>query len=468
MAYVDVYVDDLVGLEQRRVGQELRVNRAILHALDKVFRPLEQDDLEWREEPASLSKFAKGEGYPATRKIILGWLIDSVAMTIQLTARRRQRLDDILADLPRTRTRVSVQKWQQVLGELRSMAVALPGSRGLFSALQFRFKADAKRIRLTRMVHDFLDDFRWIADDLAHRPTRIYEVIPSNPRVVGATDASGLGMGGVFFVPLEEGTSAEPLYESYLWRYQYADDIRTHLVSFTNPDGSITNSDLELTATIAQNDVIAHAIDIRETTIGNVHDNSPTVFWNRKGSATTDGPAAYLLRLQALHQRAHKYISLHDFIPGHLNRMADDTSRRWDLSDDQLLNYFDSFFPQARPWKLCTLRPEMSSSLISGLHKRRSDPASWKSELEPQMNIGAAGWPFVKKSPWILGSPKGTTLYRTYRCSPNDSVMDASHPAANPFDLLQLLTSYEVSGRATPGWGPRTSARTDLATPTSA
>ena len=93
-----------------------------------------------------LWKFAKGDGCPATRKIILGWLIDSVAMTIQLSARRRQRLDDILADLPRTRTRVSVQKWQQVLGELRSMAVALPGSRGLFSALQFRFKADAKRI----------------------------------------------------------------------------------------------------------------------------------------------------------------------------------------------------------------------------------------------------------------------------------------------------------------------------------
>ena len=86
-----------------------------------------------------------------------------------------------------------------------------------------------------------------------------------------------------------------PAYKSYMWHLQFPDEIRDVLVTFTKTHGSITNSDLKLTATVAHNDVIAHTIDVRKTTIGTAHDNSPTVFWNRKGSVTMDGPTAYLL-----------------------------------------------------------------------------------------------------------------------------------------------------------------------------
>lgn len=69
-------------------------------------------------------------------KTVLGWLIDTLAMTIQLTPTKHQRLLEILAEYPRSRHRVSLKDWQRVLGELRFMAVALPGARGLFSTLQ--------------------------------------------------------------------------------------------------------------------------------------------------------------------------------------------------------------------------------------------------------------------------------------------------------------------------------------------
>ena len=91
------------------------------------------------------------------------------------------------------------------------------------------------------------------------------------------------------------------------------------LITFNNPTGTITNSDLELTATTAHHDVIATQVGVAEMTPQMVHDTTATVYWNRKGSTSTAGPAAYLLRIQALHTRHYRYIPLHNFLPGHLN-----------------------------------------------------------------------------------------------------------------------------------------------------
>ena len=171
----------------------------------------------------------------STRKMVLGWDLDTRNLTIHLMARHHQRLLDILNDIPWTRKRISVNTWHKVLGELHSMSLALPGSRGLYSALQVRFKSDKKCIRLTTMVHDFLDDFRWIAATLHSCPTRIYEVVPTSPVIVCSTDASGLGMGGSYFIPKPWSTPQWPDYQPYLWHQPYKQWIQDALVTFTNP-----------------------------------------------------------------------------------------------------------------------------------------------------------------------------------------------------------------------------------------
>jgi hypothetical protein len=46
-------------------------------------------------------------------------------------------------------SRVAVNHWQKVLGELRSMVLGILGGRGLFSTLQHGFKqSDKFRIRI--------------------------------------------------------------------------------------------------------------------------------------------------------------------------------------------------------------------------------------------------------------------------------------------------------------------------------
>jgi hypothetical protein len=75
-------------------------------------------------------------------------------------------------------------------------------------------------------------------------------------------------------------------------------------------------------------------------------DNTPALAWQQKGSTTTMKAPMYLLRLQALHQRFHRYHPRFLHIPGKSNVMADDCSRLWHLSDVELLAHFNHEYPQ--------------------------------------------------------------------------------------------------------------------------
>ena len=303
LRYTDVYVDDYINMVQGNRRTRRHAQRTLFHCLDEVFRGLDLSDSPHRQEPASVKKLRRGDGAWTTRKLVLGWLIDTVRMTIELPPHRVDRLHAILASIPPTRNRVGWKEWHKVLGKLRSMALAIPGGRGLFSTLQEAFQhptTTGGRLKLGQPVHDFLNDFRWLARELTSRPTRIAEIIPDTPASLGACDASGDGMGGVHFVPTHAGRL-----RALLWRGRFAQATSEALVSYSNPKGTINNSELELAGTIAHHDVLAHAVDIRECTIHNSHDNTAAVYWQRKGSTTTTGPTAYLLRLQALHERCY-------------------------------------------------------------------------------------------------------------------------------------------------------------------
>jgi hypothetical protein len=159
--------------------------------------------------------------------------------------------------------------------------MALPGSGGLFSHLQLALKhCKAGRIRLDKGVHDALFDFQWLKDNLCHRRTRLYELVELPPVANGADNASGTGMGGVLF----------PLRDNKPIPYLFTPDIVADLVSYANPSGTVNNSDLELTATVIQQEAYASLLDVHERTVHTCSDNTPTVAWQGRGSVTTNTP----------------------------------------------------------------------------------------------------------------------------------------------------------------------------------
>jgi hypothetical protein len=82
----DVFVDDLVTLEQGNTKKLHQIRRVLLTTLDEVFRPLEPSNSTHRQELTSVKKLLKGDGYWETCKLILGWILDTVWMTLELPA----------------------------------------------------------------------------------------------------------------------------------------------------------------------------------------------------------------------------------------------------------------------------------------------------------------------------------------------------------------------------------------------
>ena len=277
LSYWDIYIDDFCGLAQGSKWTRRMVKRILFQALDKIFRPLDPYDVPARTEPASTSKLEKGDATWTTLKVMLGWLVDNIAKTITLPPHRVKRLHTILDSVQPSQRYVATDVWHKLLGELRSMVIALPGAKGLFSTLQETFRHKEKgrqQLRLNKSVHGFLEDFRSLAQDIASRPTFIAELIPNPiPVSLGACDAAGMGMGGIHFIPDVTG-SVTPV----LWRHKFLEWVQHDLVSFDSPDGSINNSDLELAGSIAHNGVLAQHTDVRERTIHNSYDNMATVF----------------------------------------------------------------------------------------------------------------------------------------------------------------------------------------------
>jgi hypothetical protein len=257
----DLYVDDFVGMVQGNYKQRQHVKRSLLSSLDEVLSRVDGQDNVHRQEPASVKKMLKGDATRATRKVVLGWMLDTCTMTIQLPPQWVTRLFELLDSFAPKQLRATVNNWQKLLGELRSMVVGIPGVKGLFSVLQeaLRTKCDhGSIITLSSAVYHILTDFRWLAQDLTRRPTRIAEIPNTKPDTLGAQYAAATGMGGVNFVP-QLNRTVQPM----LCRCPFPSAVQQRLVFYDSPQGDIKNSELELAASVAHHDVLAHAFDVR-------------------------------------------------------------------------------------------------------------------------------------------------------------------------------------------------------------
>lgn len=116
------------------------------------------------------------------------------------------------------------------------MALALPGSRNVFSALQLTLASRVGgRIALNKGVHHALEDFCWMLDNISFW----FPSLTVTPQV--------------WFTSL-------PL----VWHLQWPNYITDLLVTDDNPSGTISNSDLELAGGLLHLEAVSRAFDIRE------------------------------------------------------------------------------------------------------------------------------------------------------------------------------------------------------------
>jgi hypothetical protein len=449
LSFVDVFVDDFCA-----VGQDHHMNplsnqrRTLMHTIDKVFRPNDALDVASRKEPISTSKLAKQDGAWQDVKRALGWDYAVRSKHLLVAAHRKDKVSSSI-DEALSQRRLGLTKWQSLIGQLRSLVPGMPGGEGQFSLLQAALCAEHQgRVKIAPSLRSQLQTFRDILGD-TERVTQLDELIPGDPIHIGACDAAKAGMGGVWFPH-----AGPPL----LWRQPFPKPVRDQIVSFSNPHGKLTNSDLELAGTVVHQAILGDCVPVCGETAHTLCDNTPAVAWRTKGSTTTTKPAADLLRLASFirrEQRCHHRIS---HISGDDNRMSDDASRRWDLDDTSLLTHFNRLYPQRQSWQLCHPNPLLSSAVTSMLCHTTSLTASAPPEWYQLIAPGKSGAPFVSPSRSTQALANSKTL------SPCSTLLhDAGrtvdwHPKGSRSALVQRRTPYAQWARRFPNWGPRTLA----------
>ena len=189
-----------------------------------------------------------------------------------------------------------------------------------------------------------------LSTDSFARPRFLAEVVCRLLTDLGFFDASGVSTGGVWIDPDGSG-------KNFVWWLQWPEDIVADLVTWKTPTGGITNSDLELVVLMLQESCFPlacsrHAWPAPST----VSDNTPTVSWRFREASTVNPVVADLLRVRAeINSRAMLTPSFF-YHPGPLNTMADDSSRRFDFTDNNFLSFFWSKYrpsQSAGSWTLC-------------------------------------------------------------------------------------------------------------------
>ena len=131
-----------------------------------------------------------------------------------------------------------------------------------------------------------------------------------------------------------------------MWQHVWPETVQSHLITDSNPSGSLTNLDLELVGGLIHLDALNSCFDIRECSIVSKGDILSTTFWERKGSTSSASASSYLLRLFGIHQRVHRYMPRFDYISGASNHVADALSRDFHLPWSDLLTSLSRYIPQ--------------------------------------------------------------------------------------------------------------------------
>jgi hypothetical protein len=354
LAMVDVYLDDFMALAQ--APRHNATMRSLLHAVDAIFYNTPASSI--RRQVISTSKISKGDATWSTQKTILGWSIDTAAMTLTLPPHRQVRLLSLL-DTISSRHRVSRRRWQQLLGEFRSMALAIPSAKFQFSLLQNALTQQrGRRIRITALLRQAFLDWQSLVLQLAH-PTPLLSLVPRKPDVITGCDASIHGMGGWVWLPNE----ATPI---HFWQHPFPITVQHQLISSANPDGQLNNSELELAAILLSATTAAQLTNHPHPMIWCASDNAAAVAWANNGSTSSTNPSAFLLRLlgQLNQQRRFDIRAFH--VDGHSNTVADTLSRRFDLP----LSAITDSFPTQVSWQHVPLRSDVLSHVLSALSKQ--------------------------------------------------------------------------------------------------
>ena len=408
--YMDDYITAAIATEQHHLNH---LANATMYGIHDVFPP----DINDATDPISEHKLHK-DGAWALVKDILGLTFDGDEKTVWLDDDKRQALLTLLHSWIRASRDanhgIPFEEFRSVIYKIRHAFVTIPAGKGLLSPFYRILAKQPKFVFLHRNKHvaNALRECKIFLQQSISAPTKCSNLITAWPDYVGIKDASKQGVGGII---IGERKEVPPT----VFRLRWPEDIRNDIISKTNPNGTITNSDLEMAGLLLLW-VVMEAVcpSLNGAHVALFSDNSPTVHWVERLASRHSVIAMQLIRALALRLQLNKTSPLTPLhIAGIQNAMTDIPSRsfgsvpKWHCpTDSHLLTMFNSMFPlplQAS-WNVFQISSAISTRVISILRTKDFSLDEWRRLPKIGTNIGTVGAPMSNLWDWTL-------TYRTSR-----------------------------------------------------
>ena len=385
---MQVYVDDFCNAATQSKDETHipTIRRASIHGIYALFPPPAVTKHEGGKDSISAKKLAQGDGNFDSTKDLIGFRFDGIKRTVRLPPEKAAAYIRETHRILRRKT-VPLKTLQGVVGKLRHASIILQAAKGFFTPINAAMRGNPKIIGLGKdsEVRAALEDLVSLIRILGSRPTHVRELVPDMPHYVGYHDAAAEGAGGVWFSLVDD-------MPPQVWREEFPGDIATDVISDDNPQGKITNSDLELAAEVfAVGIALERAPKTKHAPLGTLCDNTPTVSWIDKMASKSKSPTAgRLLRglaIMLFANHAGRLTTIH--VPGVDNIMADIASRptkaqklfcaNAPMSDADFSLSFDTAFPlpNDQRWTLTNVPKWLRSNVFETLRGKRLELRRW-------------------------------------------------------------------------------------------
>jgi hypothetical protein len=327
-----------------------------------------------------------------------------------LEAAKREKLLTIFKGWIQTGTRGSAgipfREFESTIAKLRHAFTCIPAGRGLLSPCNRVMRRQPVHVYLQRnlAVLTAIKGCRTLLRELTTEPTRCRELVAGWPDYVGIVDASGHSAGGVV---LGENSACTPV----VFRWEWPEDIKQDIKTFSNPSGRLSNSDLEMAGLVILWLVIEGVcVDLREKRVTLFSDNSSTVGWVTRLASKRSVVAEQLIQVLALRLKStHTCPQTPLHIEGIRNKIADIPSRLFGSnpttcnSDADLLTLFNNHFPlpQQQSWTVYRLSYAAVTRVTSILQMKPFVLDDWRRLPTRGKCAGEIGAPMSNTWEWI-------------------------------------------------------------------
>jgi hypothetical protein len=289
---LEVYVDNFMAIViPTKKEQMLHVANVTMQGIHDCFLTDDNND----NDPILLSKMKKGESNLLTRKTLLGFDFDSTDKTLWLEENKQQKLLTILQKLIRSSKQSNMgilfDEFQSVIAKIHYAFTAILAGNGLMSPCNAILKLQPQHVFLHKNedLRSAIEGMRTMLHKSTVEPMQCCQLVSGWPNFIGIKDALSHGVGGVILGKLSTCPHT-------VFCFAWPDDIQESLVSPSNRNGTISNSDLEMAGLlllfVIMEQVCGRLVKKRTTLFS---DNSSPVSWVERLASKHSRIAAHLI-----------------------------------------------------------------------------------------------------------------------------------------------------------------------------